>query len=66
MYNDPLLTPEENERNRQRLQDVLENSTIKLVNLSPTQSDEQFISQLMQHCSGLRAMESYEGEQTKG
>jgi hypothetical protein len=60
MYKDPLLTPEQNEHNRHRLQSSLENSAIKLVNPAPNKSDDQFCADLLNHCQGLRAMESYE------
>lgn len=60
MYKDPLLTSEQNSKNKQRLQCKLENSVVKLTNPGATKSDEQFMSDLMQHCHGLRALESYD------
>lgn len=66
MYNDPLLNESQNQNNRLRLQSILANSTIKLVDQNT--SNDQFSSELLQHCSGLRALESYEQpkQQPKG
>lgn len=60
MYKDPLLTQEQNERNRDVLERRLENSAIKLINPAPAQSDDAFISALLIHCQGLRALESHD------
>lgn len=59
MYKDPLLTPEQNESCRQRLEAVLENATIRLINPDSSKTDAQFTSDLLKHCSGLSALESH-------
>ena len=63
MYEDPLVTPQQNELNRERLRGVLANSTINLTSEDSNTPDDQFIANLMQHCTGLRALESYDHKQ---
>jgi len=60
MYKDPLLTPELNEKNKQQLQRTLANSAIKLTNPDTVKSDGEFVSDLLKHCEGLRALESHD------